>query len=186
VDKVCLDIDVNLALFEDAADVGWVTTNRFRQEGSALGFLPVITLPQVRHVENTGGYSRLLVMSIPEEAQELVTEGIVFHTNLVGAEPYFTQATAGKGYLITTYDSEYTAYVGGHNARGRTSQAEEGASSCQLTSKVLPRRRRGGTLGIADRLIGPGGLSKPRIEKNPVCWEYLMPSQQVRTERVFP
>jgi hypothetical protein len=29
VDNVCLDVDVNLALFEDSADVGLVTTNRF-------------------------------------------------------------------------------------------------------------------------------------------------------------
>jgi hypothetical protein len=39
VDKVCCNIDVNLALFEDSADVGWVTTNRFRQEGSAFKYV---------------------------------------------------------------------------------------------------------------------------------------------------
>jgi hypothetical protein len=148
VDKVCLDIDVNLALFEDAADVGWVTTNRFRQEGSALGFLPVITLPQVRHVENTGGYSRLLVMSIPEEAQELVTEGIVFHTNLVGAEPYFTQATAGKGYLITTYDSEYTAYVGGIMQEGGRHRQRKVQAAVNLQARFCPAADEGVPWGL--------------------------------------
>jgi hypothetical protein len=29
VDNVCLVVDINLALFEDSADAGWVTTNRF-------------------------------------------------------------------------------------------------------------------------------------------------------------
>jgi hypothetical protein len=29
MDNVCLNVDVNLALFKDLADVGWVTTNRF-------------------------------------------------------------------------------------------------------------------------------------------------------------
>jgi hypothetical protein len=98
-------------------------------------------------------------MSIPE-AQELVTEGIVLHTKWVDAEPYFTQAAARKGYLMATYNAEYAAYVGGHNARGRTSQAEEGASSGQLTSKILPCCQRRRALGRADGLIRPGGPSR--------------------------
>jgi hypothetical protein len=77
-----------------------------------LGFFPVRTLPQARHIENTGGYSRLLAMTIPE-AQELVDKGIILHTKWVGAEPYFTQAAARQGYLMATYDAEYAAYVGG-------------------------------------------------------------------------
>jgi hypothetical protein len=84
----------------------------FQQEGSASGFFSVITLPQVCHIENTGGYSRLLAMSIPE-AQELVNKGKVLHTKWVGAESYFTQAPARKGYLMATYDAEYATYVGG-------------------------------------------------------------------------
>jgi hypothetical protein len=96
VDNVCRNVDVNLALFKDSADVGLVTPNRFRHEGSASGFFPVITLPQVRHIENTGGYLRLLPMSI-REAQELVDEGIILLRKWVGAEPYFTQAVARQG-----------------------------------------------------------------------------------------
>jgi hypothetical protein len=111
VDNVCKDKDVNLALFEDTARVEWVTSNQFRQEGCALGFFPILTLPQVCHVENMGGYLRLLAMSIPE-AQKLVTEGIELHQKWVGAEPYFTQAAARKGFLMATYDAEYAAYVG--------------------------------------------------------------------------
>jgi hypothetical protein len=37
-----------------------------------------------------------------------------------------------------------------HNARGRTAQAEEGASSGQLTKKIIPRRQRRRALGRAD------------------------------------
>jgi hypothetical protein len=81
---------------------------------------------------------------------------------------------------------------GGHNAGGRMSQAEEGANSLQLQSKILPCCRQRGALGRADGLIRPAGpshlapLIQPRIEKNTVHWEYLMPSQQVKTEHVFP
>jgi hypothetical protein len=32
-DGVCEDKDVNLALFEDVAQFGWVTENRYRTEG---------------------------------------------------------------------------------------------------------------------------------------------------------
>jgi hypothetical protein len=78
----------------------------FLTRGSALRFFPVITLPQVCHIENTEGYSRLLAMLIPE-AQKLVNEGIVLHTKWLGAEPYFTQAADRKGYLLATYDAEY-------------------------------------------------------------------------------
>jgi hypothetical protein len=110
VDNVCRNVNVNLALFKDSADVGWVTTNRFRQEGSVKGFFPVITLPQVRHIKNTGG-SHLLAMSIPE-AQELVKQGIILYTKWVGAKPYFTKAAARQGYLMVTYNTEYAAYMG--------------------------------------------------------------------------
>jgi hypothetical protein len=44
MDNVFLDVDVNLALFENAADVGWVTSNHFQQEGCASGFFPILTL----------------------------------------------------------------------------------------------------------------------------------------------
>jgi hypothetical protein len=111
VDNVCKDVDVNLALFEDTARLGWVTCNRFMQEGCASGSFPVLTLPQVCHVDNMGGYLRLLSMLTPD-AQQLVTEGIELHQKWVGAEPYYTQAAVRKGFLMATYDAEYAAYVG--------------------------------------------------------------------------
>jgi hypothetical protein len=95
VDNVCLDVDVNLTLFEDTAKIGWVTSNRFRQEGSASGFFPVLTLLQVRHAENMGGYSRLLTMLILE-AQKLATEGIELHQKWVGAEPISHRLRPGR------------------------------------------------------------------------------------------
>jgi hypothetical protein len=95
-DNVCEDVDVNLALFEDTARLGWVTCNRFWQEGCSLGFYPILTLPQVRHVDNMSGYSRLIALLIPD-AQQLVTEGIKLHQKWVGAEPYYTQARGQKG-----------------------------------------------------------------------------------------
>jgi hypothetical protein len=79
--------------------------------------LSVITLLQVRHIKNMGGYLRLLAMSIPW-AQELVDEGVILHTKWVGTEPYFTQAAARKGYLMATYNAEYAPYVGGTMQEG--------------------------------------------------------------------
>jgi hypothetical protein len=90
-DNVCKDVGVNLALFEDTERLGWVTCNLFRQEGCASGLFPILTLPQVCHVDNMGGYSRLLSLLIPG-AQQLVTEGIELHQKWVGGEPYYTQA----------------------------------------------------------------------------------------------
>jgi hypothetical protein len=61
-------------------------------------------------------------MSIPE-AQELVNEGIILYTKWVGAEPYFSQATARQGYLMATYEAEYAGYVEGiMQERGRHRQ----------------------------------------------------------------
>jgi hypothetical protein len=103
-DNICEDVDMNLALFQDTARLGWVTCNRFRQEGCASGFYPILTLPQVCHVDNMGGYLRLLALLIPD-AQQLVTEGIELHQKWVGAEPYYTQAAVRKGFLMATYDA---------------------------------------------------------------------------------
>jgi hypothetical protein len=78
--------------------------HRFRQEGCASGFYPILTLPQVCHVDNMGGYLRLLALLIPD-AQQLVTEGIELHQKWVGEEPYYTQAAVRKGFLMATYDA---------------------------------------------------------------------------------
>jgi hypothetical protein len=109
-DGVCED-EINLELLEEAAGMGWVTENRFRKEGAASGFYPVLTLPQIRHIDNMGGYSRMLAMSV-KEATQLTEEGAQLHSQWVGAEPSFTQAAARVGYLGATNDAEYAAYVG--------------------------------------------------------------------------
>jgi hypothetical protein len=109
-DGVCED-KINLELFEEAAGMGWVTENHFRKEGAASGFYRVLTLPQIMHIDNMGGYSRLLAMSV-KEATQLTDEGAQLHLQWVGAEPFFTQAAARVGYLGATNDAEYAAYVG--------------------------------------------------------------------------
>jgi hypothetical protein len=109
-DGVCMD-DSSLELFEEAAGLGWVTENCFRKEGAASGFYPVLTLSQIRHIDNMGRYSRLLAMTV-EEATQLTEEGALLHSQWVGAEPFFTQAAARMGYLGATDDAEHAAHVG--------------------------------------------------------------------------
>jgi hypothetical protein len=137
VDNICKDVDVNLALFEDTARLGWVTCNRFRQEGCASGFFPILTLPQVRHVDNMGGYLRLLSVSIPD-AQQLVTEGIKLHQKWVGAEPYYTQAAVRKGFLMATYDAEYAAYLGSMMQEGGRHGQRKVRAVVNLQTRFFP------------------------------------------------
>jgi hypothetical protein len=136
-DNVCKDVDLNLALFEDSARLGWVTRNRFRQEGCASGFYPILTLPQVRYVDNMGGYSRLLSMLIPD-AQQLVTEGIKHHKKWVGTEPYYTQAAVRKGFLMATYDAEYAAYVGSMMQDGGQHRQRKVRAAVNLKAQFFP------------------------------------------------
>jgi hypothetical protein len=86
-DNVCGN-DINLELFEEAAGLGWVTENWFRKEGAASGFYPIVTLPQVCHINNMGGYSRLMAMEVGK-AEELDDKGARLHTQWVGAESFF-------------------------------------------------------------------------------------------------
>jgi hypothetical protein len=90
--------EANLYIFKEAATVGFVTRNRFRTEGSAAGYYPIVTLGQVRHVENMGGYLRLMAMEVAD-AELLVNEGAQLHTEWVGAEPFYTQAAAKSGFF---------------------------------------------------------------------------------------
>jgi hypothetical protein len=117
--------------------VGWVTTNRFQQEGSVAGFFPVLTLPQVRHIENTVGYLRLLAMMIPE-LLELVDKEIILHTKWVGAEPYFTKAAARQGYLMAMYDAEYAAYVGGIMQEGGRHRQRKVRTAVNFQAQFCP------------------------------------------------
>jgi hypothetical protein len=97
-DNVCEAKEANLYIFEEAATTGFVTRNRFRMEGSASGYYPIVTLGQVRHVENMGGYSRLIPMEV-DDAERLVDKGAQLHTGWVGAEPFYTQEAAKSGFF---------------------------------------------------------------------------------------
>jgi hypothetical protein len=92
-DKVCKAKDANLTIFQEAANLGFITRNCFRTEGAASGYYPILTLGHVRHVDNMGGYSRLLAMEVAN-AERLVDEGARLHTEWVCAKPYYTQAAA--------------------------------------------------------------------------------------------
>jgi hypothetical protein len=169
-DGVCED-KINLELFEEAAGMGWITENRFRKEGAASGFYPVLTLLQIRHIDNMGGYSRLLAMSV-KEATQLTDEGAQLHSQWVGAEPFFTQAAARVGYLRTTNDAEYAAYVGelmnaGGTARGvsgRRSTSGQG-SWRRLTRASAGEMRWTRELGFQPRWAFPPSSSsaKPKV-----------------------
>jgi hypothetical protein len=76
-------------------------------------------------------------MFIPE-AQELFTEGIVLHTKCVGAEFYFIQAAARKGYLMATYDAEYAAYVGGIMQEGGRHRQRKVRATVNLQARFFP------------------------------------------------
>jgi hypothetical protein len=67
-----------LALFEDVAQFGWVTENRYRPEGCAAGFYPVITIPQVRYKESMCGYATLMALSV-KDARAMTDKGIQLH-----------------------------------------------------------------------------------------------------------
>jgi hypothetical protein len=110
-------------IFEEAADLRWVTENRFRPEGAASGYFPVLTMPEVRYVDNLGGYSTLLAVaraaSCPSRAadginraEEMADERAAQHMRWIGAEPFYTQAVARKGYTGATEDAQHSAYVG--------------------------------------------------------------------------
>jgi hypothetical protein len=46
--------------------LGFVTRNRFRTDGAAAGYYPFLTLGQLQHVDNMGGYSPLLAMEVAD------------------------------------------------------------------------------------------------------------------------
>jgi hypothetical protein len=142
MDNVCEDVDVNLALFEDTARLGWVTCNRFWQEGYASVFYPILNLPPVRHVDNMGGYSRLLSLSI-SDAQQLVTEGIKLHQKWVGAKPYYTLAAVRKGFLMATYDAEYAACVGSMMQDGGQHRQRRIGAAINLKARFFPAEEDG-------------------------------------------
>jgi hypothetical protein len=89
--------------------LGWAGSQRTASERRAQR--RASTLSQIRHIDNMGGYSRLLAMSV-KEATQLTGEGALLHLQWVEAEPFFTQAEARVGYLGATDDAEHAAHVG--------------------------------------------------------------------------
>jgi hypothetical protein len=99
--------------------VGFITINCFRTEGAAAGYYPMVTLGQVRHVDNMGGYSRLMAMEVAD-AECLVDEGARLHSAWVGAEPFYTQVAALKGFFRAAGDAAYAPEVGDAILEGTT------------------------------------------------------------------
>jgi hypothetical protein len=128
-----------------------VTENRYRPEGCAAGFYPILTIPQVRYVESMGGYSTLMALSI-EDAEAMTDEGIQLHIKWVGAEPFFSQAAEQKGYLGATYDATYAAYVGKLLQLG---EHEEDQAGKELQSSVLFAATDRDAVGRGDCLARP-------------------------------
>jgi hypothetical protein len=120
-DRVCSNSDVNLTIFEEAAAMGFVTKHRFRPERGGSGYYPVLTLAQVRHVDNMGGYYRLLALDA-KEAEDLTNEGARLHTQWLGAKPCFTQAAASRGFKVAVDDTENALIVGHQVQAGRHRQ----------------------------------------------------------------
>jgi hypothetical protein len=122
VDNVCLDVDINLALFEDLADVGWVTRDLYW-----------ISFP-------SSPFRRFATLRTREDIRACwpCRYQIVLHTKWVGAEPYFTQAVARKGYLMATYDAEYAAYVGGIMQEGGRHRQRKVRTAVNLQARFCP------------------------------------------------
>jgi hypothetical protein len=136
-DKVCEAKDASLTIFEEAAEVGFVTRNRFRTEGAAAGYYPIVTLGQVRHLDNMGGYSRLMAMEVAN-AERLVEEGARLHSAWVGAEPFYTQAAALKGFFRAAVDAASAAEVGDAILEGTTHRQRRIRPSVNFRQRFCP------------------------------------------------
>jgi hypothetical protein len=124
-------------IFEDPADVGWVTTNRFWQEGSASGFFPVLTFHRFATSRTWEG-TRACWSCQYRRRKNLSTREILRHTKWVGAKPYFTQAADRQGYLMATYNTEYAAYVGGIMQEGGHHRQRKVRPSVNFQARFCP------------------------------------------------
>jgi hypothetical protein len=115
----------------------WITVNRFRKDGEASGLFPVITLPQVKHVENIGGYSRLLNMTCLE-AKDLADKGARLHTKWVGAKLYYTAAIAKKAFQTPTGDAEWWTHMGDQYQMNRTAKQRRVRSPVNFRASFCP------------------------------------------------
>ena len=121
-----------MAVFEAAAELGYVTCNRLRVWGSANGFFPVLTVAQLMYVSCHGGYKRLLTLS-PDDAEQILEEATTAHNKWIGAEPALTQAAAEAAFINTKSakdqsDNARVLYAAGrpHVPRPRDDPQQEG------------------------------------------------------------
>jgi hypothetical protein len=56
----------------------------------------------------------------------------------VGAEPYFTQAAAWKGFLMATYNAEYAAYMGSIMQEGGRHRQRKVRAAINLQARFFP------------------------------------------------
>jgi hypothetical protein len=57
-----------------------------------------------------------------EEAEDLTEEGARLHTHWVGAEPFYTQAAASRGFQGAVDDAQNASVVGDQVQAGRQRQ----------------------------------------------------------------
>jgi hypothetical protein len=119
-------MQANLSFFEASAEHGYVTGNRFRDQGAANVFYPVIELCQLQHMSMHGGYARLLSLSL-EEAKTLVGQGSALHERWVGAELRSTQFIVEKAF---------------QNSRSIKAYGEYAKHSYQTGKQYVPRQRK--------------------------------------------
>jgi hypothetical protein len=117
--------------------VGFLTRNRFRTEGSAAGYYPIVTMGQVRHVENMGGYSRLMAMEVAD-AELLINEGAQLHTEWVGAKPFYAQAAAKSGFFRAMGDAAYATEVGNQILEGTMHRQRRIRTSVNFRQRFCP------------------------------------------------
>jgi hypothetical protein len=75
-----------LEIFENSANHGYVTNNRYRDWGTSNGFYPIVRLAQLHHIDINGWYERLLSLN-KHDRRELVGDADNQHNRWVSAEP---------------------------------------------------------------------------------------------------
>jgi hypothetical protein len=89
-DGRCGQVEVNLEIFENSANYGYVTCNRYQDWGASNGLYPIFRLAQLKHIAINGGYNRRLSLN-ERNGRELIGDSDNQHNRWVGAEPWATQ-----------------------------------------------------------------------------------------------
>jgi hypothetical protein len=86
-----------LETFENLANHGYVTSNRYQDWGASNGFYPIVRLAQMHHIAINGGYERLLSLN-EHDGRKLVGDADNQHKRWVGAEPWATQVIVENAF----------------------------------------------------------------------------------------